>query len=128
MTKFKVTLGTSSTLETQAGELPPSIVVFGPMYQFKEFVKDQFSSIRYTDLVFDGAVKVRARPALLARRPAPCPLPRAARTSRAHATSSPQAAWVLPLSGETDETGTLARFLGTLVCSERLGIRFTKVS
>jgi len=85
-------------------------------------VKDQFSSIRYTDLVFDGAVKVRARPALLARRPAPCPLPRAARTSRAHATSSPQAAWVLPLSGETHETGTLARFLGTL------GIDVTEVA
>jgi len=33
VTKFKVTLGTSSELETEAGELPPSIVVFGPMYQ-----------------------------------------------------------------------------------------------
>jgi len=52
-------------------------------------VKDQFSSIRYTDLVFDGAVK---------------------------------AAWVLPLSGETHETGTLARFLGTL------GIDVTEVA
>ena len=94
------------------------------MYQFKEFVKDQFSSIRYTDLVFDGAVKVRARPMARSARYQH----HAACTSRAHATSSPQAAWVLPLSGETDETGTLARFLGTLVCSERLGIRFTKVS
>ena len=78
VTKFKVTLGTSSELETKAGQLPPSIVIFGPMYQFKEFVKDQFSAIRYVDLVFDGAVKVCARPQpwrlVRYRAPPPCAL------------------------------------------------------
>ena len=64
-----------SELETEAGELPPSIVIFGSMYQFKEFVKDQFNTIRYIDLVFDGIVKARARPALTSRPPSPWPSP-----------------------------------------------------
>jgi len=81
VTKYKATLVTSSELETEAGTLDPSIMIVGKMYAFKEFLKDHFPEIRYTDLVFDGVTK---------------------------------AAWVLPLSAETKEKGTLARFLGTL--------------
>ena len=75
VTKFKLTLATSSLLKTAAGELEPSIMIVGPTYPFKQFLKHQFEQIRYTDLIFDSTfssiVKV-------------CPLPTLARIHLLH--------------------------------------------
>lgn len=79
--KYKFHLVKSSSLATEAGVLPPSIMIIGEVYNFKEFLKDRYTSIRYTDLQFDGRSK---------------------------------AAWVLPQSEETEETGTLKQFLNNL--------------
>lgn len=84
ITKPHMTLATSEIqFETRDGLLPRSIMIAGMAYDFKEYLKERWSEIRYTDLVFGGG-----------------------------ATS--KAAWVLPVSAETDETGTLADYLREL--------------
>lgn len=82
VTKPAFTLATSALqLETRDGLLPRSTMIMGPTYDFKEHLKERWSEIRYTDLVFGQKTK---------------------------------AAWVLPVSAETTETGTLADFLREL--------------
>ena len=88
--KFKFTLVQSETFETINGILPESIMIIGEAYDFKEFIKQRFPEVRYTDLIFNGGTVNKA-------------------------------AWVLPVSAQTKETGTLADFL------EELGVTIDEV-
>jgi len=84
--KPSVTLATSELqFETRRdGLLPPSIMVVGNVYAFKEFMKERFpEGLRYVDLIFKGGTDVKT-------------------------------AWVLEVSAQTERTGTLADFLRSL--------------
>merc|ERR1719231_1559618 len=84
--KPSVTLATSELqFETRRdGLLPPSIMVVGNVYAFKEFMKERFpEGLRYLDLIFKGGTDVKT-------------------------------AWVLEVSAQTERTGTLADFLRSL--------------
>ena len=116
-------------------------MLVGKMYDFKEFFKERFPTIKYLDLVFNGG-SVRAARALHAcgaslqcvRRDAACccrmyPHARfsshcthhSRRDARSACAQVVKAAWVLPTSGQTDATGTLADF------ARSLGINVTEV-
>ena len=58
-------------------------MIMGAVYDFKEFLKERFPEIKYTDLIFNGGTIKKA-------------------------------AWVLPITGQTAATGTLADFLISL--------------
>ena len=55
----KFTLASGGHFETERGVLPPSILIAGNAYDFKEFLKAKFKEIRYTDVVI-GANKKAA--------------------------------------------------------------------
>ena len=88
--KFKFTLVKSETFETINGILPESIMMVGEAYDFKEYIKQRFPEVRYTDLIFNGGTVNKA-------------------------------AWVLPVSAQTEATGSLADFL------EELGVTIDEV-
>ena len=54
--KYKFEIGYSETLETRDGILPASLLLVGKVYPFKEFLKEKFPAIKYTDLVFAGGI------------------------------------------------------------------------
>ena len=85
--KHQFTLAQSELqFETRAGMLPRSILIsptVGTVYPFKEFLKDCFLAIKYTDPIFNGGTVTKA-------------------------------GWVLPVDAQTEETSTLADFLGSL--------------
>lgn len=84
--KPSVTLATSELqFETRRdGLLPPSIMVVGNVYPFKEFMKHKFpEGLRYLDLLFKGGTETKT-------------------------------AWVLEVASQTERTGTLADFLRSL--------------
>ena len=84
--KPSVTLAKSEILfETRRdGLLPPSIMIVGNIYVFKEFVKQRFANgLRYLDLIFKGGTETKT-------------------------------AWVLEVAAQTEATGTLADFLVSL--------------
>ena len=54
MNTYKFELGYSDKFETRFGVLSPSLIIVGKVYLFKEFLKEKFPSIKYTDLVFPG--------------------------------------------------------------------------
>ena len=60
MNTYKFEIGYSDKFETRFGVLSPSLIIVGKVYLFKEFLKEKFPSIKYTDLVFPGnTIKVR---------------------------------------------------------------------
>ena len=62
--KHKFTLAESELqFETRAGMLPRSILItptVGSVYPFKEFLKDRFPGLNYTDLIFNGGAMAKA--------------------------------------------------------------------
>ena len=64
--------------------LPPSLMIVGNVYDFKEHLKEQFKGgVRYLDLIFNGGTQVKS-------------------------------AWMVELSSQTERTGTVADFFRSL--------------
>ena len=62
VTKYEFTLASSECqFETRVdGILPRSIMLVGKTYEFKDFLKERFPTIRYVDLIFNGGKVTKA--------------------------------------------------------------------